>query len=97
MIDACAGLGGVIGVNGVSVFMPGGEAEADAMIRVIDYLAERVGTRHVGIGLDYVYDLELEGAAGKERTPPTGFRLSTDTTKTHSRASILSRRKQPAA
>ena len=60
MIDACAGLGGVIGVNGVSVFMPGGEAEADAMIRVIDYLAERVGTRHVGIGLDYVYDLELE-------------------------------------
>ena len=40
--------------------MPGGEAEADAMIRVIDYLAERVGTRHVGIGLDYVYDLELE-------------------------------------
>ena len=66
MIDACAGLGGVIGVNGVSVFMPGGEAEADAMIRVIDYLAERVGTRHVGIGLDYVYDLGARGAAGRD-------------------------------
>ena len=60
MIDACAALGGVIGVNGVSAFMPGGVAEADAMIEVIDYLAERVGTRHIGIGLDYVYDLELE-------------------------------------
>ena len=60
MIAACAALGGVIGVNGVSAFMPGEKAEIDAMIRVIDYLAERVGTRHVGIGLDYVYDLELE-------------------------------------
>jgi len=60
MIDACAARDGVIGVNGVSSFMPGGEAEAEAMIRVIDYLAERVGTRHIGIGLDYVYDLELE-------------------------------------
>ncbi len=60
MIDACAARGGVIGVNGVSAFLPGGEAEADAMIRVIDYLSERVGTRHIGVGLDYVYDLELE-------------------------------------
>ena len=60
MIDACAGLDGVIGVNGINAFMPGGEAEADAMIRVIDYLATRVGTRHVGIGLDYVYDMELD-------------------------------------
>ena len=66
MIDACAGLGGVIGVNGVSVFMPGGEAEADAMIRIIDYLVERVGTRHVGIGLDYVYDPGARGAAGRD-------------------------------
>lgn len=60
MIDACAALDGVIGVNGVSAFLPGGETEADEMVKVIDYLAERVGTRHVGIGLDYVYDLELE-------------------------------------
>ena len=52
MIDACAGLDGVIGVNGIGAFLPGGEAEADAMIRVIDYLAQRVGTRHIGIGLD---------------------------------------------
>ena len=60
MIDACAGLDGVIGVNGIGAFLPGGEAEADAMIRVIDYLAERVGTRHIGIGLDYVYDMDMD-------------------------------------
>ena len=60
MIDGCAGLDGVIGVNGIGAFLPGREAEADAMIRVVDYLAERVGTRHIGIGLDYVYDMELD-------------------------------------
>ena len=87
MIDACVERGGVIGVNGVSAFMPGGEAEADAMIRVIDYLAERVGTRHIGIGLDYVYDLELdelpEGADPAYWFPPAfgydeGFYKSLD-------------------
>ena len=60
MIDACAGLDGVIGVNGIGAFLPGGEAEADAMIQVIDYLAARVGTRHIGIGLDYVYDMDMD-------------------------------------
>ena len=60
MIDACAGLDGVIGVNGIGAFLPGGEAEAEAMVRVIDYLAERVGIRHIGIGLDYVYDIDLD-------------------------------------
>ena len=59
-IDACAGLDGVIGVNGIGAFLPGGEAEADAMVGVVDHLAERVGTRHIGIGLDYVYDMELD-------------------------------------
>ena len=60
MIDACAGLDGVIGVNGIGAFLPGGDAEAGAMVQVIDYLAERVGTRHVGIGLDYVYDMDMD-------------------------------------
>ena len=41
MIDACAGKGGVIGVNGASAFMPGGKAEADAMVQAIDHLAEQ--------------------------------------------------------
>jgi len=60
MISACASLGGVIGVNGMSNFMPGERADLKAIVRVIDYLVERVGAQHVGVGLDYVYDLELD-------------------------------------
>jgi membrane dipeptidase len=57
-IDACAAAGGLIGVNGVDLFLgePGGGAEA--MVRHIDYIAQRVGIAHVGIGLDYAYDTE---------------------------------------
>ena len=60
MITACAATDGVIGVTGLSNFTPGGRAEAGAMIEVIDYLNERVDSRHIGIGLDYVYDVELD-------------------------------------
>ena len=60
MISACAATDGVIGVTGISNFMPGGKSDANAMLKVIDYLAERVDTKHIGIGLDYVYDVELD-------------------------------------
>ena len=60
MIFACSALGGVIGVNGMSNFLPGEKADTQAMLRVIEYLVERVGAQHVGVGLDYVYDLELD-------------------------------------
>lgn len=60
MVSACAATDGVIGVTGLSNFTPGERAEADAMIEVIDYLRERVAIRHIGVGLDYVYDVELD-------------------------------------
>ena len=60
MIAACAVTGGVIGVTGISNFMPGEKSDADAMLTVIDYLAARVDTQHIGLGLDYVYDVELD-------------------------------------
>ena len=60
MIVACAATDGVIGVTGISNFMPAQQADADAMLKVIDYLADRVGSRHIGLGLDYVYDVELD-------------------------------------
>jgi membrane dipeptidase len=56
-IDACAAGDGVIGVNGVDLFLGEAEGGAEAMARHIDYIAQRVGPRHVGIGLDYSYDL----------------------------------------
>lgn len=53
-ILACAKTDGVIGVNGIGLFL-GGSIETSALIRHIDYLAERVGTRHIGLGIDYAF------------------------------------------
>ena len=63
-IDACAATGGVIGVNGVDLFLGEADGGAEAMARHVDYIAQRVGARHVGIGLDYSYDLGVGGDMG---------------------------------
>ncbi len=57
-IRACAEKGGVICVNGVGPFLsePPYEQLADKALDHIEHLADIVGTEHVGIGLDYVYD-----------------------------------------
>lgn len=53
---ACAKTGGVIGMNGISLFLSdNGDASVESMMRHIDHLVELVGPEHVGIGLDYVY------------------------------------------
>jgi membrane dipeptidase len=57
-IKACAASGGVIGVNGIGVFMAENDASTELLLRQIDYLVQLVGPRHVGIGLDWVYDLQ---------------------------------------
>lgn len=51
-ILACAAQDGVIGLTGLGIFLGDPEASVAAFIRQIDYLAERVGTRHIGLGLD---------------------------------------------
>lgn len=55
-IRASAATGGVIGVNGVSLFLSEAlyDPSAQQMFRHIDYIAELVGDRHVGLGLDHV-------------------------------------------
>ncbi len=55
-IDACAATGGVIGVNGVSLFLGDPAASTESILRHIDYLVRRVGAAHVGLGIDYSYD-----------------------------------------
>ncbi len=56
-IDACAATGGVVGVNGVSLFLGDPAAGTDAILRHIDHLVQRVGAAHVGLGIDYSYDV----------------------------------------
>ena len=53
---ACARTGGVIGINGVGIFLADNDASALAMARHIDYAVQLVGPEHVGIGTDYVFD-----------------------------------------
>ncbi|MFC6478803.1 membrane dipeptidase [Pseudomonas asuensis] len=43
---------GVIGLTGLGIFLCDPSASIEAFIRQIDYLAERVGTSHIGLGLD---------------------------------------------
>jgi membrane dipeptidase len=57
-IDACATAGGVIGVNGIGVFLGGNNVATELLLDHIDYIVQRVGPEHVGIGLDWVYDME---------------------------------------
>lgn len=55
-IDACAETGGVVGICGIGPFLGDDEISTDLLLRHIDYVSERVGVRHVGLGLDYVFD-----------------------------------------
>ena len=52
-IRACARTGGVIGINGIGLFLADRMASTKAMTDCICYVADMVGTDHVGIGLDY--------------------------------------------
>lgn len=55
---ACAETGGMIGVVGLGIFMGEDGASTGKLLRQIDHYANLVGTEHIGLGLDYVYDIE---------------------------------------
>jgi membrane dipeptidase len=54
-IDACARTGGVVGITGIGMFLGQNQTETMRVLDHIDYVANRVGARHVGIGLDYEF------------------------------------------
>lgn len=57
LIDACAATGGVIGINGVGIFLSkDNDARPVLVAQHMDYVAQRVGAKHVGMGLDYVFN-----------------------------------------
>lgn len=55
-IKACAQTGGVIGINGISIFLGCKEPTISRLAEHIDYVSQLVGSEHVGLGLDYVLD-----------------------------------------
>lgn len=69
----CAATGGLVGVVGVGIFMGEDDASTPMLLRQIDYYADLIGTENIGLGLDYVYDVEAEQRymAGV-KSPPHG-------------------------
>ncbi len=59
-LQACAATGGVVCINGVSRFLNSAQASPESMVEAIDYLVQLLGSEHVGLGLDYVYDSHLD-------------------------------------
>jgi membrane dipeptidase len=53
---ACAATGGVVGINGLGIFLGDNDASTEALVRAVDYAVGVVGVEHVGLGLDYVFD-----------------------------------------
>lgn len=67
-IRACAATGGVVCVSGVSQFLGCASPEAADLARHIAYVADLVGTAHVGVGLDIGF-----GEADLNDDPPGDF------------------------
>lgn len=55
---ACADSGGWIGINGVGLFLGENDDLVSQYFRHIDYFCELVGPEYVGLGTDFVYDVE---------------------------------------
>lgn len=55
---ACASTGGVIGINGVSLFLGDQSASSEKIVEHIDYVAQKIGVQHVGIGMDCLFNFE---------------------------------------
>jgi membrane dipeptidase len=69
----CAATGGLVGVVGVGIFMGEDDASTPMLLRQINYYTDLIGTESIGLGLDYVYDVEAEQRymAGV-KSPPHG-------------------------
>jgi membrane dipeptidase len=59
LAKAVAQTGGVVGVNGVGLFLSSARSDisAEAIVRHVDHYAQLIGPEHVGIGLDAVPDV----------------------------------------
>lgn len=79
LIRACAATGGVVGINGVGVFLGANDIASETYARALDHVVQLVGPEHVAIALDYVYDMrELDEYLLKMRDtfpPGLGYEL----------------------
>lgn len=59
-IRACARGGGVIGLNGMGIFLGDNDIEIDTLLRHVRYLNDLVGNEHIGIGFDYSPAIDVD-------------------------------------
>lgn len=57
-IRACAETGGVVGINGIGPFLGANDSRPETFVQHIDYVVQLVGADHVGLGLDFVFDVQ---------------------------------------
>lgn len=70
---ACARTGGVVGLNGIGIFLGDNDISTDTFVRHVDYVVELLGPDHVALGIDYAVDQkEVDEHIAKMRTtfPP---------------------------
>ena len=79
LIRACAATGGLVGVNGVGIFLGANDIASETYARHVDHVVQLVGPEHVNIALDYVFDRqELDDYLEKMRhtfPPGLGYEL----------------------
>lgn len=81
MAKACAATGGVVGINGIGIFLGANDSSTEALFRHVDHWVQLLGARHVGFGLDHVSepDVLLSAARRAASTYPAGQYNDADT------------------
>lgn len=62
LMRAAAKIGGLVGINGIGVFLGDEAASSEAIVRHIDYAVQLIGPQHVAIALDSVFDIRNHDA-----------------------------------
>ena len=57
-IRACAGTGGVVGISGSATYLGDERSSNEAIFAHIDHIVQLVGPKYVGLGMDFVNDVE---------------------------------------
>jgi membrane dipeptidase len=83
-IKACAATNGVIGITGCGAYMGEVHPTCESLFKHIDHVAQIVGARHVGLGLDYVrtpppfFETAIRPFPDRWPLPPNGVHETTD-------------------
>ena len=59
-VRACAATGGVIGLNGMGIFLGDNDIGIDTMLKHLRHVSDLVGPAHIGFGFDYSPPLEVD-------------------------------------